>query len=56
MRIYREHKLPPQEERQDNMRETVISCISEKLRRMDMAGLRKILKDAEKIIESNKTD
>jgi hypothetical protein len=47
-------KLPPRQERADDLRRTVITCIVQKLQRMDMDGLRIILAAAEKQIDAQK--
>lgn len=45
--ITKSNKHPPQEDRTDDLRRTVISMIIEKLRRMDIQGLSSVLMVAE---------
>ena len=47
-------KHPPRQEREGELRRTVIACIVQKLQRMDMEGLRIILTMAEKQIDAQK--
>ena len=50
----RSNKHPPRQERSDDLRRTVITCIVQKLQRMDMDDLRIILTAAEKQIDAQK--
>lgn len=45
---------PPGAERDEELRRTVISCITQKLQRMDMEGLKTVLDTATKIIDRQK--
>ena len=45
---------PPGADRDEELRQTVISCISQKLQRMDMVGLKVVLDTATKIIDRQK--
>lgn len=45
---------PPRAERDDELRRTVISCIIQKLQRMDMDGLKIVLDTATKTIDRQK--
>ena len=48
--------MPKMEERESNLREAAIRCINQKLRRMEIGQLSKLIRIATEIIESNKTD
>lgn len=47
-------KQPPQQNRTDDLRRTVISCIMQKLNRLDIKGLSAVLATAQKEIEARK--
>ena len=56
MKIGAGRKMPKMEERESNLREAAIRCINQKLRRMEIGQLSKLIRIATEIIESNKTD
>ena len=56
MKIGAGRKMPKMDEHESNLREAAIRCINQKLRRMEIGQLSKIIRIATEIIESNKTD
>lgn len=54
MKAERARKFPPQNERASDLRTTVISCIVQKLRRMNLEQLREILNASITVLEREK--